>query len=108
LDSELADDEFQGWTSAIWRESSQKRGGFARLWCLIFIDFAASLRDCHCGRMLRAVTLGDPLALNVRLKTENSGHVETPYLRHGTASGTTEIERGIIVHWNCLQLLGLR
>jgi hypothetical protein len=51
--------------------------------------------------------LGDPLALIVRLKMENSGQVETPFPRHGSASRTIEIERRTIVgHFFLLQLFG--
>jgi hypothetical protein len=77
---------------------SEARGIFERSWRLFVIEFAASCRDCHCGRTLQALILGDPLALNVRLKTEISGQVATLFFRHGSANRTIEIERRIISH----------
>jgi hypothetical protein len=65
---------------------------------LFVIEFAASCRDCHCGRTLQALILCDPLALNVRLKTETSGQVAALFFRHRSANRTIEIERRIISH----------
>ena len=69
-----------------------------RLWCLIAIDYAASRQDCRCRQTLRALILGDPLALNVRLKAEASGQIETLLFRHRSANWAVEIERRKIVH----------
>lgn len=99
FDPEPADDGFHGWTSAIWRETSRRRGVFVRLWCLFVSDYRASRRDCDCGRTVRTLILGDPPAFNMRLEAETSGQVKTLLLGYRSANWAIEIERRIIGHW---------
>jgi hypothetical protein len=54
------------------------------------------------------VTLGDPLALNVRLKADISDQVEALFFRKRSASRAIEIERRIIGHFGFLPHFGPR
>jgi hypothetical protein len=64
---------------------------------------------CFSDRPLRLVIFGDPIALNVRRRTEISVHQDAPFSRRCSANRTLEIERRIIPgHASLLPLFGQR
>jgi hypothetical protein len=74
---------------------------------VVAVDRRLLSEGCLCGRLLQAVIFGDPIALNVRRRTEISAHQDAPFCRRCSADWTLEIERRIIVgHASLLPLFG--